>query len=414
MNAIRPAVGTLLSQNAFGRTLSVGGKTSWRHPWFTTPQWSAERKEWTCLVKAGFVNGRSPLVTTSVGALREARGTFFGQIVDARSGAAEIAQAARLASSSDDYAGQNDDMAIEVPLYKNPPIGLRHWKRVARPSLYFRDRGAAPPPPSGINMTSGKITIVEAPKGARVLLACDVIIHQPRAALTSTVEISAAGAVTGTSIVNQTLSMRPAAEGDQLRIQTGSFDTAEEAAADFSAATQLLDNYEEKNWDRLKVSTVFLLSPPDTAEDAAPDEKWEPYVQHAQFWNLSWYQPLLREAVLASDIFRPLLGTLSVLGGGAGFLWASSVTASINDAMQGAYNILKATSLAGSFWTPTGGGGTTAAAPTATAAAPVKQTFDKAANSAARAKATFATAAARRLDPPFPYEGLKFNPAFLT
>ncbi len=143
-----------------------------------------------------------------------------------------------------------------------------------------------------------------------------------------------------------------------------------------------------------------------------PDATWQAFSQHNLFWNLHWSQPLLRDAVFSSDIFSPLLGTLSVLGGGAGFLWASSVTASINDAVQGAYNLLTASSLAGSFWTPTGGG-TTSATP-AVPPAVVATGLDKAATAEAKARAARQTKLSRQLDPAFPFEGLKFNRGLLT
>jgi hypothetical protein len=115
--------------------------------------------------------------------------------------------------------------------------------------------------------------------------------------------------------------------------------------------------------------------------------------------------------VLSGNIFGNVLGTLSVLGGGAGYILAGSITASINDLTQGAYNILRANSMAGSLWTPTGGG-TTIAFPPAPPEQP-KTTLDKAANAAAKAKAA-AAARITQLDPPFPHEGQKFNRALLA
>ncbi len=411
MSTIRPSATTRLSENALGRTLSATRRGPWRHPWFTEPMWSPKSKTWTCVVKSGFVNGHSPVVSTTAGALRESRGAFYGQIVDARSGAAEIAQAARLASSTDDYAGMDDGTRIDVPLYQRPPIGLHAWRRVARPSLYFQQRGAKPPPPSEINSMTGQVKIVQPEKGARVLRACDVIVNQPRTALSSSMNITAAGAVTGMGFVNQTLTMRGPSAGEKLRIQTGSFSELQEMDNQYKQATQLVDNYEEATWDRIKIATVYLLSPADTSEEAPVDETWTAFVQHAQFWNLAWYQPALQDVVTNTDIFRPVLGMLSVLGGGAGFLWASSVASSINDATQGAYNLLKASSLAGTFWTLTGGGSTSAwHKPTPQKPKPG---MDKVANAIARARYEATVRKAEQLDPPFPYEGAKFNTALL-
>lgn len=414
MTTLRPARGTRLAENAIARSVSVDTETAWRHPWFTEAQWSPVGKKWVCFTKAGFVNGVAPVVRTTVGALREARGTFFGQLVDAKAGADEIAQLARLASSTDDYAGADDGDAIDVPLYKRPPIPLSSWTRVSKIPEFFADRGAVRPPPSGIDTSMGfvQITLTTPVPGARVLKSCDVMINQPRVALSSSIEITPSGAVTGMSLVNQTLAMREPSGGEKLRMQTGSYKELQEESGRFQGAARLVENYEEQTWDRMLIATVYVLSPPDADEEAAVDETWEPYVQHAQFWNLNWQQPLLRETMFNEDIFKPLLGTLSVLGGGVGFLWASTVTASLNDAMQGAYNVLTATSLGGSFWTPTGGG-TAGEKGKKEAGGTMKKTLDKAENVAARERAKYAARQERRLDPPFPYHGEKFNTSLL-
>ena len=99
-----------------------------------------------------------------------------------------------------------------------------------------------------------------------------------------------------------------------------------------------------------------------------------------------------------------------MIGGGAGIGAVNFIAASINDATQGAFNILQSQSLAGSFWTPTGGG-TTSTVPVTVP--PVKPTLDKAATADAKARAA---AIARRnitLDPKFPFEGQKFNRALI-
>lgn len=417
---IRPSHNTRLEQNTLGRSLSMQRGRAWRHPWFTMAQWLPQKKAWAAFVVAGFVNGFAPMVRTTAGDLREARGTFFGQLVDARTGAAEIAQLALLAVGGADDAGLPDNTALDVPLYQNPPIGLNEWRNIGWDGAgpvpqFFQDRGVSKPQKAidsanaetGLSINTADLT---PPKGNRLLRACDIFLHQPRTALTSTITVSPdGGMVTGLSAVNQTLGFRAAADNDKLKIQTGTFSSAQ-IKLSFTGATNLMaSDYEEKNWDEILISTVYLLSPPDAPLDAKPDATWQAFAKHNLFWNLLWAQPAV-QPVFNLDIFRGIIGLVSVLGGGAGLGAVNFIAASINDATQGAYNVLQAQSLEGSFWTPTGGG-TTSAWPV-TVAAPAKPTLDKAADSAAKAKAA-AAKIPRQLDPGFPYEGKKFNSSLI-
>ena len=408
---LRTAPGVTLSENSLARTISAGRSRRWRHPWFTEAVWLPQKGAWVAFVLAGFVNGIAPVVRVSVADLREARGTFFGQLVDAKAGAAEIEQLAWLAIPKDGQSTADATLA-DVPLYLRPPIGLNSWRKVGYGGegsvpLFFRDRGVGKPP-----ATEPGTAQARPPAGNRLLCACDVFLEQPRAALSASLELNPAGAVAGTSLVSQTLRMQEKAAGARVRLQSGEFSVFEQSQLNFRGAGSLVADFEEQTTDRIKVSTVWMLSPPDAPVESQPDATWQPFAQHNLFWNLSWSQPLLRRAVLSSDIFSPLLGTLSVLGGGVGFVWASSVAAGINDSVQGAYNILRAMSLEGTFWTPTGGGSTSAWPETAVPE--VKPGIDKAATAAARALAARQTKINRRLDPPFPFEGLKFNRSLLS
>lgn len=410
---------TRLEENSLGRSVAVDKPGEWRHPWFTRPMWLPVKKVWAAFVLAGFVNGRAPMVTTTAADLRAARGTFFGQLVDARSGAAEIEQLAQLAIGGPDDAGIPGTTRIDVPLYQNPPVALNSWRAIgwdgnARAPQFFLDRGVQNPPPGAAAQlqAGGQIALatLTPPKGLRLLRACDIMVHQPRTALTSQISIGAEAA--GTSLVTQTLAIREAADNDRLRIVTGTFDAVAQAGLNFQgAAGALASDYEEKTWDEILVSTVYLLSPPDVAPGSQPDATWQPFVAHSLFWNLFWAQPKANP-IFSDDIFRSLTGIVSIIGGGAGLGAVNFIAASINDATQAAFNILNARSLSGSFWTPTGCG-TTSAVPV-TVPPPARSGLDKAARVAAKAKYAYAEKMNRRLDPAFPFEGRAFNLSLLS
>lgn len=397
----------------------MSGHRAWRHPWFTTPQWLPKRKSWAAFVLAGFVNGRAPVVTTTAGALREARGTFYGQLVDGRTGAAEIEQLALLAIGGEDDSGLPDSTQIDVALYQNPPVGLFEWRKIGWDGAgavpqFFLDRGVHKAPPGIANQLEGgaiSMNSVTPPKGNRLLRACDIILHQPRTALTSHISIEY-GIATGLSNVNQTLDLREASPSDRLRLVTGTHNQIAQNGLNFTAGTSLLaSDYEEKTWDEILVSTVYLLSPPDLEPGSDPDATWQPFVAHSLFWNLFWAQPKFK-AVIFDDIFRSLVGTVAVIGGGSGFGAVNFIAASINDATQAAFNLLTSNSQSGSFWTPTGCG-TTSTVPV-TVPPPVDLGLDKAKKLTAKARQAAAEKRNRRLDPPFPYEGRAFNLSLLS
>ncbi len=417
---IRPACNTLLESNPLGRSVAATRQREWHHPWFTVPQWMPRRKTWGAVVLAGFVNGRAPMVATTVGDLRDARGTFYGQLVDAYTGAAEIEQLALLAVGGPNDSGLPDDKRLYVPLYQNPPIGLYSWRAIGwdgaeRAPLFFQDRGVNNPPPGARAQLESKGTVsmssMTPPKGNRLLRACDIFLHQPRTALSSSISIEG-DLETGRSLVNQTLVQREPEPSDVLRLMSGTFDEIAQNGLNFVSGTSLVaSDYEEKTWDELKISTVYLLSPVDAEPGSKPDSTWQPFVAHSEFWNLSWAQPVFKSVVF-DDIFRSLIGTVSIIGGGAGLGAVNYIAASINDATQAALNLTTANSRAGSFWTPTGCG--TASAVPVTVPDPVKLTLDKAANNAAKARAAKALRDTRKLDPDFPFEGRKFNLSLLS
>jgi len=415
---LRVSHNTLLTQNSLGSTISMSRHRGWGHPWLTEPKWMPKKKAWAAFVVAGFVNGTAPMVRTTAGDMREANGTFYGQLVDAMTGAAEIKQLAQLVAATDDTSGLPDKTVIDVPLYKAPPVSLSEWRAIgwdgsAAVPLFFQDRGVNKPKSSTIQQ--GEVIKIVAgnlapPPGNRLLRACDIFLHQPRTALTSSLSTTTSGMATGMTLVTQTLSFRPAAPNEMLKIQTGTFSAFQQNSLNFTAATNAMaSNYEEKNWDELLVSTVYLMSPPNTPPGSQPDSTWQAFAKHNLFWNIYWAQPAV-QPFFNTDIFRSITGLVSVLGAGAGTTAVNSITASINDATQGALNLLQAQSLAGTFWTPTGGG-TTSTYP-ATVAAPAKPTLDKAADAVAKARAKAKLISS--LDPAFPYEGQKFNLSLLT
>lgn len=393
--------GAHLALSRAGQSLSAAGRGKWRHPWETRAAWVPEAQRWAAVVEAGFVNERAPSVRTTVieqGALGPydfginplTGRPFFSDHVFAPLGRAE----------------KPSQTVVDIPLYLDPvvPLTFRALGYDGLPGFpvpqFFLDRGAAEAPRVSVDEGGGITTeIADPPRNLRLLRACDVWVHQPRLALTSEITFPS-DFVFGTSLVTQTLGVRNAVAGDTLRVISGTF-TQTPIAIDPTR-----NDYEEQAWDDVLIGTVFLLSPPNAVPGSAPDGTWQPFVRHSLFWNLCWVPGFFRPVTTSSG--TPFIPPLAA---GAAQLVINFLVASLNDLTSQALNILTAHSLAGTFYTATGGG--SASAFPVPAAVPARTGLDKRARLAAAATAAARARRATRLDPPFPFTAVPFDPALL-
>lgn len=381
-DTLREGVGTRITRTPDGRCVSMQGMT-WHHPWFTAAYWWPAQQEWVALVRPGFVNGHAPSVLTTAGRMM-ATPSFLAPVT-AWDGAADIAQAAQLAMEGEEYTDGNTK--LYVPLYRNPLITLP-WRTIDGVNVdipqYFVRRGITP-------------------NGRRRLVSSDVVLHQPRLALTSQISIED-GVAYGISNVTQTLGLQSAPASDKLKVYgVGEFNPPDP----YSNPGGLIGDYEEPTWDELLIARVFLVSPPDAT--GQPDGSWLPCVQHSLFWNMNYSTPG----------FEPLPGDPGVpfippLAGGMAQLVINYMTASLNDMTNEALNILIAHSMAGTFWTPTGGG-SDSAFPESAPTPPPAFGLAKAARSAAERHAALVSGALTdTLDPVFPYHAMPFSLSLLN
>jgi hypothetical protein len=396
---LRARAGSGMSQveRLEGRAFSARSKrATWRHPWWTTAAWSADAGWCATITKPGYVNGRAPIYRTT---LQEQDGTGrdFGK--NPLTGEPYFSSFVFAPATAPGAAGT----IIDVPIYLQPAIPLRTWRGVGAPDgsalesvpQFFLERGIVP---FGEDPSKGS--------GQR-LVACDLILHQPRSGLVAT--ITHENPFAGQSIVRQTLSAAAPAREDRLRVYSGTY--LDPALSDeLSGFDPLSDFYEEPTWDELRISTVYLLSPLDAKRNAAPDETWQPFVAHGLFWNLGWVPAPLPQVPDVTDDPNPLAG-LAVLGAGLLGPIVNVFSAAANDLAQQALNEIRARSQKGTWWTPTGGGHTNALPPE-----PIQPLGgpNKAARQAQAAAAKQAAAAVqsvqRTLDPAFPYTAIGFDP----
>lgn len=403
----RAAANTSLLVSEFGEAIAVRPSTQWKHPWFTQAMWSGSANCWVATVKPGYVNQQTPIYRATVAEQQSLNNPWENNPLTGQPFFSDS-----VFQNSSDAAAQNT--TLDLPLYLNPAIALNPYAigwdgdGNAGVSDFFINLGAAraPKDTSLSDLLNGETSTAEPPPpNLRLLRACDIWLHQPRSGLTSSVDLDPSGFITGQGSVNQTLSIASSASSDVLRILQGAF-----TPIDFSAAIDPLSfDYTEPTFDELLISTVYLLSPPNVAPGSEPDATWTPYVKHNLFWNLQWVQPFFQQ--LDNDPGTPFIPPLA---GGVAQLAIGFLASSINDATQQALNILQAHSMAGSFWTASGGGIDGNFAPLVAAqSAATKQTPDKTKNAAAKAEAQYQAQRAVKLDPDFPYTARGFNTALL-
>lgn len=419
---IRAGRDATVTRSPLGFSVSLGRPKLWEHPWQTRLHWLGDLKQWVATVRPGFVNGAAPIVrTTAKEAIALAKnGSFYNGLITATSSAGDIARAAALAREGEQDLQDLGAGDLDIALYNNPPLKLGFIKvgfdsgggvGTAVPS-FFRDLGVQEAPK--IDPLEDPFALASAlfagPKpGNRLLRRCDLVLHQPRLALTSTITLEP-GIVTGISNVTQTLSLRPPLPGDRLRVIAVPFWSVNFAE---TAGINPLDNdFEEPTYDEKLISTVFLLSAPDAPVGSEPDQTWVPYVRHSLFWNLHYHPKTDLDVPQFDDVVGKLASIASFIGAGSGSIAVNFLSASINDATQAAANILNAHTMAGSWWTATGGGSTSEFPPEPEPKGKPAG-FDKAARLQAKRIAAARKLKHARLDPPFPFRALPIDFALL-
>jgi hypothetical protein len=377
---------------ALGRLRAQSRK--WRHPWSVRAAWDGD--SWTATIKPGYVNGRAPIYRTSLPEQR-AQGRDFG--TNPLTGQPYFSSFVFARAAVDPLSGQ----VVDVPLYLAPVIPLQGWRTVGAGGSpvesvpdFFAERGVA---------DFGD----EPAPDTRRLVARDLILHQPRLALTA--EISQENPFEGQSIARQVLTTRAPLPSDRLRVYAGHYqDPALTSSPD--AIDPLASFYEEPNWDELRIATVYLLSPAGAKPGAEPDQTWSAFAAHGLFWNLGWLPARMLTPLDVAATVNPLAG-LGVLGAGLLAPITNVFAAATNDVYQQALNQLRARSQAGTWVTPTGGGHTTAL--------PREEIVPIGGTSKAARLEQVATAKARQLaaerrrgatlDPDFPFTAIGFDPA---
>lgn len=278
-----PGLNCKLEPRRDGVVVNAEVPAAWEHPWQVTARCDFDDKgnpKWRASVRPGFVNGRDAFIPMPA-----------------------------------DWP-EKGDPARRVPLTSDPAPWLAlQWRNPLSPSgisatasgeivygkgegypPFFAALGVAAPAPGGRN---GDAPFD--PLRTRQIRACDIALTQPR--IGTRLDVLPGnpflGEATRISTVFTTDYWNATGGRATLRA-VAKFISVAETTTELGFGTLLRG--EDPQFEEIKIATVWLVSPPDAGSDAEPDQSWEPFAQHAVFWNLSFASRL----ILPSLPYEPL------------------------------------------------------------------------------------------------------------
>lgn len=283
--------------------VSPAPEAFWQHPWYTTARWTG--KQWTVSIKPGFVNEWDPVI----------------EGIGEKGADVDLLDRPRIPVSAFRDVGYEDDPIPKFFL----KLGVRA-------------------PDSGISILGDVVrtTNDDSSLPRRSLRAVDCYLSVARASYQSRAEqIDASGTsavVVDYSVTYNTSTLDRYGTRPRLRL-AGKFPAVKPP----TLAERLMGSFQDEGEDRLLISTVFFLSPPNEP-DAPMGPRWTPYVQHNLFWNL---QHRARNVAPAKDPEPIRLATGLPLADLLGNAWLST----INDVSDRILNAVNNTTPEGKFWT---------------------------------------------------------------
>ena len=249
----RPRAGRfcLLIERPDGTIVCSSSDHAWEHAWFTTPNWTG--RGWEASVKPGFVNEWDPIVP---GVPRSSKDPRDAELIE------------RPSMPLRAFRSIPDDGEPMLPFFK------------ALGAVDLRDRFSLD--------GGGNVTITEKEETKmppRLLLAADIYVAVARATYQAQVNpvdpSGGSGQIVDYTAVYNTDQLDRAGSRPRL-LHASKFP----AVISPSLLQRLSGNYQDEGEDRVLISTVYFLSPPNVLS-GSPDGSWTPYVKHNQFWNLN-------------------------------------------------------------------------------------------------------------------------------
>lgn len=393
-----PGPGIRLYWTSEGILITYDLSDQYKHPWFLTPRWREDPTlslggEWVSTVRPGFVNGYDVTIPVDR-TVKGERVTTHEPLTAEELPEIPLGGYRNPLTSTGSSIDDNGDVIIA------PGEGYPR---------FFEELGVKPADgPTNLTNPSANAAVQD-PNRTRQIRASDLVLITPRFASRQEVSLrdpftEAATVDISNVFTNSRISSAPSL--NYLVTVPKWNPTAGPTALDRLAGTAV-----ETEQDELKIATVWFVSAPDAADDAAVDATWTPYVQYSVWWNLA-HASL---AEFGSDPQPPLSLHLG-LAFGIGDDLFNFLLSPVNDLLGQVQAFLGAADFTGFYWNPGAlgiNGGTLSVVPS-----PSPQTtgpslgLNPAAYRLAREAKAQAAAVIPPLNPAFPYRRALFDPDF--
>lgn len=288
----------------------------WRHPWNVRSLWNNDGERWEVDIEPGFVEGLPATI--------EVDGVEVPLIDRPRLPLTSFRALGSDGASTGSTTGA--DGSVRVSFDAVP--------------AFFRALGVGDPPDVVLDGTT--LPNLEAPSSARLLRACDLVLHQDRLA-TSTQWTFGTGADGIIAEFTVSATSRPDARRSAFVRAYARWQLPAQATRQQLVA----GNWTDLPQDQELIATVYLVSPPGAPAGSAPDRTWTPYVKQGvgMFWNLNYATNHLRRP-LAKQVITLNTG----LAAGQGDLVNNWILSQQNDAASAASEFIRRERLEGLFW----------------------------------------------------------------
>ena len=337
----RPMRGVRADTKEHPRGVIVSGDTTsfWRHPWFINARWEWKDDgtgEWRAFIRPGFVNGRDAHIPMPA---------------DWPDG-----------TPPEDNAPSERD----VPLTNEPQpyLILGGWRNPLTPSSVGATLSGQviAAPAEGYPKYFEKLGVKAAAKGGdiskpgamegefdatrtREIRAMDVVLSKARIGTRLQIDVhdpllDAQTETISTVFLNDALRTT----GGRAKLRAVSKYVPQQQQSLPQMYGTLL-SAGDAQLDELKLATIWIVSPPDAATDAEPDETWTPYPQNFVFWNLQHASRLIPPRAPS-----PPLRLHTGLAGGIGDRINDALLSFVNDQYAEAEAFLNQADASGMFW----------------------------------------------------------------
>ena len=322
-----------------GVIVSGDVSTSWRHPWFINARHEFREDgtgEWRAYIRPGFVNGRD---------------AYISMPVDWPDGRPP-------------EGGSTADRDVAITDAPAPYLVLGGWRNPLKPDSvsaslsgqiiaaaaegypkYFEKLGVKPAAKGGNVFKPGALEGEFDENRTREIRAMDVMLSKARIGTRLQIDVH------DPLLDAQTESISTVFTNDYLRATGGraklravsKYVPPQEQSLALMYGTLL--NAGDTQFDELKMATVWIVSPPNAAEDDEPDETWTPYPQHFVFWNLQHASRLIPPKAP-----NPPLRLHTGLAGGVGDRINDAILSFVNDRNAEADAFFGQVDARGIFW----------------------------------------------------------------